>query len=318
MSKILVIGGSGYVGSSLLPALDEAGYELSSIDVEWFGDFLPSNVKAFRQVKDVGTLTPEDLNGVDHVVYLASVANDPSVDLNPSFSWEVNVLKLSGFLELCRRHSKLKSFIFASSGSVYGLSEAERVHEEIELVPLSAYNKTKQVAERVCLSYLDSFNVHIIRPATVCGLSNRMRFDVVVNLFVLQAFQNRKVTVTGGHQVRPNIHMKDMVSVYLHFLKNFNLPSGTYNAGFENLAISEIANTVSGVSGVEVEFVSSNDPRSYRLDSSKLASTGFERKHSVSEAIREIYEALTNGSIADDPRYHTVKWMLREGIGATP
>ena len=317
MTKVLVIGGSGYVGSTLLPTLDERGYTLSSIDVEWFGDFLPANLKQIRQRKDVSSITAQDLSGVDHVIYLASVANDPSVDLNPAFSWEVNVLKLSGFLELCRRHSKLKSFIFASSGSVYGLSDEPRVHEEIELVPLSAYNKTKQVAERVCLSYADSFGVHIIRPATVCGLSNRMRFDVVVNLFVLQAFTKRKVTVTGGQQIRPNIHMKDMVSVYLHFLENYHLPTGTYNAGFENLAISEIAARVSEVSGVEVEWVSSNDPRSYRLDSSKLEATGFKRKHSVSEAIQEMYEALDSGSVSDDPRFHTVKWMLKEGIGAT-
>lgn len=316
MSKILVIGGSGYVGSSLLPALDLAGYEVSSVDVEWFGDFLPSKFKHLRQVKNVDEMTEKDLNGVDHVIYLASVANDPSVDLNPAFSWEVNVLKLGGFLELCRRHAALKSFIFASSGSVYGLSDAERVHEEIELVPLSAYNKTKQIGERVCLSYSDDFKVHVIRPATVCGLSNRMRFDVVVNLFVLQAFNNSKVTVTGGQQIRPNIHMKDMVSVYLHFLQNHKLPSGTYNAGFENLPISEIATEVSRVCGVEVEFVPSNDPRSYRLDSSKLLATGFERKHSVSEAISEIYEALASGKIEDNPRFHTVKWMLKEGIGA--
>ena len=304
------------MGSSLLPALDLAGYEVSSVDVEWFGDFLPSKFKHLRQVKNVDEMTEKDLNGVDHVIYLASVANDPSVDLNPAFSWEVNVLKLGGFLELCRRQAALKSFIFASSGSVYGLSDAERVHEEIELVPLSAYNKTKQIGERVCLSYSDDFKVHVIRPATVCGLSNRMRFDVVVNLFVLQAFNNSKVTVTGGQQIRPNIHMKDMVSVYLHFLQNHKLPSGTYNAGFENLPISEIATEVSRVCGVEVEFVPSNDPRSYRLDSSKLLATGFERKHSVSEAISEIYEALASGKIEDNPRFHTVKWMLKEGIGA--
>ena len=317
MTKILVIGGSGYVGSSLLPSLHDNGYDISSVDVEWFGDFLPARVRDTRQVKDVSAVSSQDLEGVEHVIYLASVANDPSVDLNPAFSWEVNVLKLSGFLDLCRRRAKLKSFIFASSGSVYGLSDAPRVHEEIELVPLSAYNKTKQVAERVCLSYSDYFKVHIIRPATVCGLSNRMRFDVVVNLFVLQAFKDKRVKVTGGQQIRPNIHMKDMVAVYLHFLKNYDLPSGTYNAGFENLPISEIATMVSDVSGVDVELVSSNDPRSYRLDSSKLTETGFARSHSVSDAIKEMYEALNSGFIFDDPRFHTVQWMLKEGIGAT-
>jgi nucleoside-diphosphate-sugar epimerase len=316
VTKILVIGGSGYVGSSLIPTLLDTGFDTRNIDLEWFGHFFPIPISHLTCKKDVADVTEEDLKDIEHVIYLASVANDPSVDLNPAFSWEVNTLRLSGFLDFCRRKGKLKSLIFASSGSVYGLSDAERVHEDIELVPLSAYNKTKQVAERICLSYQNDFNVHIVRPATVCGLSPRMRFDVVVNLFVLQAFQSNVITVTGGKQIRPNIHMKDMVSVYLHFLKNWQLPSGTYNAGFENLEIGEIAELVAKVSGAKVNLVSSNDPRSYRLDSTKLLGTGFKREFSVSEAVSEMFEALKNGAVLDDPRFHTVRWMKREGIGA--
>lgn len=313
--KVLITGGNGYVGSMLLPQLDNLGVDLINIDAQWFGNFLPEKFDKITRVKHVEDITKNDLNNVEHVIHLANVANDPSVDLNPAFSWEVNNLHLTGLLELCKLHSNIKSFIYASSGSVYGVSDAEKVTEEIPLLPISTYNKTKQVAERICLSYVDYFNIHVIRPATVCGLSPRMRFDVVVNMFVLQAFLNSKINVLGGEQVRPNIHINDMVSVYLHFLENFNLPSGFYNAGFENLTVNEIANRVQRVTQCEFQSLPSNDPRSYRIDSSKLLNTGFTPSYKVDDAIKEVFSALNTKTINDDPRFHTVKWMLQKKIG---
>jgi nucleoside-diphosphate-sugar epimerase len=243
------------------------------------------------------------------------VANDPSVELNPVLSWEVNVLHTTQLLNLCRKTKTLKSFMYASSGSVYGVKEEERVTEDLDLVPISAYNKTKMSAERVCLSYADEFDVYCIRPATVCGVSPRMRFDVVVNMFVMHAFRDKKITVLGGDQVRPNIHIQDMSRVYEHFLNTRGLRSGCYNAGFENISVMSIAETVAKKFGVEILIKPSNDPRSYRQDSTKLLETGYKQTKTVADAIDEIALALESGSVKDDDRWYTVKWMTANNIG---
>jgi nucleoside-diphosphate-sugar epimerase len=313
--KVLVTGGNGYVGSVLLPKLVENDIAVSNIDVQWFGNFLPDNFNKLTKTKTIDQINESDLKDIDHVIHLANVANDPSVELNQSFSWEINTLHLAKLLDICKTESNIKSFIYASSGSVYGFSDAEKVTEEIPLIPISAYNKTKQIAERVCLSYQEHFNVQIIRPATVCGISPRMRFDVVVNMFVLQAYQKSKITILGGEQIRPNIHINDMAAVYIHFLNNPDLPSGFYNAGFENLSINKIAERISSVTKCELETLPSNDPRSYRLDSTKLLQTGFKPSFSVNDAIYEVYHALNDNEIMDNPRFHTVSWMKSKSIG---
>jgi nucleoside-diphosphate-sugar epimerase len=249
-----------------------------------------------------------DLAQIDTVIHLANVANDPAVELNPLFSWEINVLHLTEFLQKCSR-SGINSFINASSGSVYGVKEEERVTENLDLVPLSTYNKTKMAAERICLSYQSQFRVVNVRPATVCGVSPRMRFDVVVNLFALQAFQNGKITVLGGPQIRPNIHINDMVAVYWHLLTSGQTLTGNLNAGFENLEIATIAEMVAQRAKCDIEFRKSNDPRSYKQDSTKLLESGFVPKYSVSNAIDEILKMLSNGTLKDDPNWHTVNRM---------
>ena len=172
------------------------------------------------------------------IIHLANIANDPAVELLTS--WEVNVLAGQQLIDKASR-SGIKHFIFASSGSVYGIKDEEKVTEDLPLVPISVYNKTKMVAERVFLSYSDKMQVHCIRPATVCGLSPRMRLDVSVNMLTFQALKNKRITVFGGMQTRPNIHVKDMANVYKHFIENPDISSGCYNAGFENLEIIEIA-----------------------------------------------------------------------------
>jgi nucleoside-diphosphate-sugar epimerase len=313
--KILVTGGCGYVGSVLVPRLLNEGNNVLVIDDQWFGNFLLSHPELNVRKKSINQIDDADLNGIEAVIHLANVANDPSVELNPTFSWEVNVLHTTQFLELCKRSKTVKKFMFASSGSVYGVKSEPNVTEELSLVPISAYNKTKMSAERVCLSYGEHFDVTCVRPATVCGVSPRMRFDVVVNMFVLQAFTKNKITVLGGDQVRPNIHIEDMVSVYIHFLSKNGLGSGIYNAGFENISVMDIAKMVQDVFRVEVEVKPSNDPRSYRQDSTKLLDTGFVQMKSVSDAINEISTKLKNGEINDDDRWHTVKWMTLQKIG---
>ena len=167
---------------------------------------------------DIRNIDKVNLDSVDSIIHLAAIANDPSCDFNPKLTWEVNALSTMQLADIARRFN-VERFIYASSSSVYGIKEEEHVTEDLELNPITEYNKTKMVAERVLLSYSNDMVVQIVRPATVCGYSPRMRLDLSVNMLTMQALKNNKITVFGGHQIRPNIHVKDMVDIYLHFLK---------------------------------------------------------------------------------------------------
>lgn len=310
MKNILVTGGCGYTGTLLTRALLEAGHKVTVFDTQWFGNHLeahPSLTVVKGNIRNVDSIP---LDGIETVFHLANIANDPAVDLEPTLSWEVNVLAAMQMADRCVRKG-VKQFVFASSGSVYGLKSEDRVTEDLELVPISVYNKTKMVAERVLLSYADKMQVQCVRPATVCGYSPRMRLDVAVNMLTFQALKNKRITVFGGDQTRPNIHILDLIDVYLHFLANPQIASGCYNAGFENISILDIANRVTDVIPAEVVVSESNDPRSYRLDSSKLLATGFKPKRSVGQAIREMIELYQQGILTDNEKSHTVKWMMK-------
>lgn len=306
--KILITGGCGYVGSVLTEALLESKHEIIVVDSQWFGNNLKSNSNLTIIKADIRDIDLVPMRNVDVIIHLANIANDPAVDLNPTLSWEVNVLAAQQLIEKAIVNG-VSQFIYASSGSVYGIKEEADVTEDLSLVPISVYNKTKMVAERVLLSYKDKINVHCIRPATVCGLSPRMRLDVSVNMLAFQALKNKKITVFGGDQTRPNIHIKDMVRVYDHFINNSMIESGCYNAGFENISILEIAKLVQDKIETEITISVSNDPRSYRQNSDKLLSTGFERKYSVEAAIDDMIEAYRNGKLIETEESYTVKWM---------
>jgi len=312
--SVMVTGGCGYVGSRLVPHLVSKGYSVRVVDTQWFGNFLvPSDQIEIRR-KSIRELEMSDFDSIDSVIHLANIANDPSVELNPNLSWETNVLDFMHVLELSKA-SGIKDFLYASSGSVYGIKDEERVTEDLELVPISLYNKTKMIAERVLISYENYFRCIALRPATICGYSPRMRFDVLINMLVGQAYNKRKIRVLGGNQIRPNIHIEDMCDVYTHFLERPNLGSGPYNAGFENVSVLEAANLVSSLIPSEIEIAPSNDPRSYRQDSSKLLSTGYSPKKGIKEAILDVVAKLEDGSLKDDERWHTVQRMKTLGFG---
>jgi nucleoside-diphosphate-sugar epimerase len=305
--KVLVTGGCGYTGSVLTPALLAAGHEVVVVDTMWFGNFLAPHAHLEiiqADVRDVETIPVE---GVDAIMHLANIANDPSVELDPALSWEVNVLATMQLADRAAR-AGVRQVVFASSGSVYGVKTEPQVTEDLTLVPISVYNKTKMVAERVLLSYTDRLRVHCVRPATVCGLSPRMRLDVSVNMLTMQAASAKRITVFGGQQVRPNIHVQDLVGVYLHLLGS-EVPSGCYNAGFENLSLMAIAETVRARVPAEIVVTGSNDPRSYRLNSDKLLATGFRPRLSVADAIGEVAAAAAAGTLRDEDRHHNVRWM---------
>jgi nucleoside-diphosphate-sugar epimerase len=223
----------------------------------------------------------------------------------------VNVLAGMRLADRAARHG-VRHFVFASSASVYGLKSDPKVTEDLELYPLSEYNKTKMVAERVVLSYANSMLTTIVRPATVCGCSPRMRLDVVVNMLTVQALSKGAITVLGGDQTRPNIHIDDLVDVYL-FAMEHGL-AGVYNAGFENLSVREIAEAVTREVPASIEVRPSNDPRSYFVCSDRLLATGFAPTRNVQMAIREMAAAYRDGRIKDDPIAYNVLWMRQHSF----
>lgn len=310
---VLVTGGCGYVGTPLTERLLAEGHRVTVVDIMWFGNQLKPHPKLTVVQEDTRNTERIPLAGVDAILHLANVANDPCSELNAKLSWEVNVLATMQLVERAIAH-QVKQFIFASSGSVYGVKDEPQVTEELSLVPISDYNKTKMVAERVLLSYADRITVQCVRPATVCGYSPRMRLDLSVNMLTMQALDKKKITVFGGDQTRPNIHVKDLIQVYLHFLKLGSKAVGIFNAGFENISILDIAKRVTKSIPAEIVVTESNDPRSYRLNSDKLRATGFAPMHGVDEAIREIEEAYRSGVLKNTENCYNIKAMKTLGL----
>jgi nucleoside-diphosphate-sugar epimerase len=307
--KILVTGACGYKGSVLVPKLLAQGHTIIGIDIMWFGNELQPhpNLRVVQgDVRDVDSLP---LAGVDAIIHLSSVANDPCSDLDPKLTWEISCLATMQLADRAKRLG-IPRFIYASSGSVYGLKDEDQVTEHLELVPLSEYNKTKMVAERVLLSYANDMVVQIVRPATVCGVSPRMRLDVSVNMLTMQALTKGEVTVLGGDQTRPNIHIDDITDLYLFLLERPEV-TGIYNAGFENLSIRAIAEMAAQKANAKITVLPSNDPRSYRVNSDRLLATGFRPKKSVSMAIDDICGAFRAGALKDIERWHNLKWMQK-------
>lgn len=312
--KILITGNCGYVGHNLTERLLNIGHKIIGLDVMWYGNNLEKHSN-LQQIKgDIRSIDDYNIDDLDTVIHLANIANDPSVELNQTLSWEVNVL--AGY-KLIKRSIDLgaKHFIFASSGSVYGVKNEESVTEDLSLVPLSVYNKTKMIAELVFLSQKDKINVHCIRPATVCGISKRMRLDVSVNMLTYQAAVNNLITVYGGQQIRPNIHIDDLVDIYVHFLDNKNIDSGFYNAGFENISILEIAKKISLITKSEIKILeNNNDKRSYKLDSRKLIKTGYLPKKNVLNAIEEMIPYFKDKKNIFSEKNYNVKWLKKLNI----
>ena len=312
--KILVTGGCGYTGTILVEKLIKLGFKVLVVDTQWFGNHLTKNKNLKIVKQDLRYISQKIFRGVNTVVHLANIANDPGVELNESLSWEVNVLATKKIIEFSILN-KVKHFIFASSGSVYGVKKERKVTEDLSTVPISTYNKTKMIAEKILESYSDKIIVHSIRPATVCGFSPRMRLDVSVNMFVYQALKKKKLNVFGGQQIRPNINIKDLIRVYIHFIKNPKIKQGCYNAGFENLKIIDIAKLVKKYIPSKILITqNTNDPRSYRQCSEKLLKTGFKPRYSVKDAILEIKNEYESNKILFNDKCNTVKWMKKIGL----
>lgn len=305
---ILVTGGGGYVGTLLVQKLIKNNFKVRVIDTFWFGNYLQKhkNLKVIK--KDILKIDNKDLKNIKTIIHLASVANDPASNLDPKLTWEISCLGTMKLCELAKKN-KVKSFIFASSGSVYGLKKEKKVHENLSLVPISDYNKTKMIAEKVIESYRKYFDFYLIRPGTVFGFSPRMRLDLMINILTFQALTNKNITVFGGKQIRPFIHIDDMVDIYLHFVKN-KKKSGTYNASTGNLSAMDTAIAIKKIiPDCKINIKKSNDPRSYRLSNEKILKSGYKFKVNLNDGIKNFIDNFHKGKIKKTPNAFSINFI---------
>ena len=309
--KILITGGCGYVGTLLTEMLLKQNYKITVVDINWFGNVLQKN-KNLRIIKmNVCNIDKINLRNFDTIIHLANIVNDPAAELDSKLTWEVNVLFTNKLVNHAIKFG-VKKFIYASSGSVYGVKKEQKVTENLSLVPISDYNKTKMIAERILINYKKKIKIYCIRPATVCGYSRNMRLDVSVNMFVYQAISKRIIKIFGGKQIRPNIHIIDLCRIFSLFLKK-NLKPGFYNAGFENLKIIEIAKKIKNFTHCKIKVIKqTNDPRSYKQDSTKLLRTGFKPKFNVNYAIQELVNNFKEKKIKVSENFFRVKFIKKK------
>jgi len=308
--KILITGGCGYVGSLLVDTLRKKNYSITVLDTLWFGKNLPKDNSIKLIKEDIRNIDKINLKGFYAVIHLANISNDPSAQIDPSISWEINVLASYQLLNKAKK-SGVKKFIYASSGSVYGIKKEKKVTENLSLVPITTYNKTKLIFEKLLTSLDDkNFKTYCLRPGTICGNSPRIRFDLSVNILTLSALKNKVIKVFGGSQFRPHIHIKDMIRVYEHFLSK-NISSGTYNASGECFTIDKLAKYIQKKTKSKLVYYKSNDVRSYRLNSEKLLKTGFSFKYKVEDAVNELTYLHSKNKLKDNLNSYNLKKMQK-------
>ena len=327
MERVLVTGGAGYVGSLLVPKLLENGYEVTVYDTMWFGSsFLPTDNPSLQLIEgDIrdSVKFADSVAGHDAVINLACISNDSSFELNEELSTSVN---LDAFYPMVKaaKSAGVRRFIYASSSSVYGVSDSPDVTEEHPLVPLTLYNRFKGMCEPQLFEETDNnFTGVVLRPATLCGYAPRQRLDLSVNILTNHGYHNGVIKVFGGAQMRPNLHVSDMVRAYEVLLEADDslIQREVFNCGFQNMSIAEIAQLVQHIvpefrpdlGQLEIEVVPSSDQRSYHVNSDKIAERlGFEPKYSVKDAIIDLCQAFTAGllpSSFEDSRFFNVQRM---------
>ena len=334
ISRVLVTGGAGYVGSVLVPKLLDAGYDVTVADLFLFGDYLPADsakpprlTKLAIDIRDQAALRAV-LPGHQAVIHLACISNDPSFELDPALSQTINFDCFEPLVRLSRE-AGVRRFVYASTSSVYGVSDAPNVVEDHPLVPLTDYNRYKALCEPRLFKYQShDFTTVTIRPATVCGYSPRLRLDLTVNILTASAIETGRITVFGGSQQRPNIHIEDMTDLYVSLLtmEPSRIAGRTYNAGYQNRTVAEIAQIVRDVVAAEVpgrerlEIVTtpSNDLRSYHISSERIArELGFVPKRTIEDAARDLCRAFAEGRVPNalgDIRYYNVKAIQARGL----
>ena len=320
---VLVTGGAGYVGAVLVPKLLAAGYGVKVLDLYIYGDHVLNAVadnSNLQQIKgDIRdrALLERVLPGCDAVIHLACISNDPSFDLDPNLGRSINYDCFQDLLDVSKTVG-VRRFVFASSSSVYGIKEEQNVTEEMALEPLTDYSKYKALCEDDLLKAREpGFTTLILRPATVCGYSPRLRLDLTVNILTNHAVNNGKITVFGGEQKRPNIHIDDVTDLYV---KSLELPADmidgqVFNAGYENHKVIEIAEMIrSSVSGgVDIEVTPTDDHRSYHISSERIRKhLGYAPRRTIEDAVQGLVAAFDAGRIPDsmtDDCYFNIRTM---------
>ena len=307
MNKIFITGGAGYVGSKLVPKLLLKGHEVTVLDLMIYGNnVLENNEKLKKLTGDIRDLDllEKIIPGHDVVIHLACISNDPSFELNPSLGKSINFDAFEPLVKICVEN-KVRKFIYASSSSVYGIKTEKNVTEDMKLEPLTDYSRFKGECERILNSYKsDDFITTTIRPSTVCGYAKRQRLDLVVNILTNHAFHNREIKVFGGDQLRPNVHIDDMVDSYISVLNadEKKINGEIFNVGFKNQSVNELANDVKDIIGQDVKIVNtkSDDNRSYHVSSQKIKEIlGFETKFSVKDAVSDLKNAFESKLLSD-------------------
>ena len=321
IQEVLITGGAGYVGAVLVPKLLAKGYSVRVLDLYMFDDHV------FDSLRDHPHLR-QSLSGVDAVIHLACISNDPSFELNPELSKSINFDAFEPLVHISK-DSGVRRFVYASTSSVYGVSESPEVTEDHPLVPITDYNKYKGLCEPILADYQSAdFTTVTIRPATVCGYSPRQRLDLSVNILTNHAINKGRITVFGGAQMRPNIHIEDIVRLYMDLLEmpSAQIAGKIFNAGWENHTISDIAEMVRSVvatevpgrANIEVVTTPSDDRRSYHISSDKIRrELGFAPQHTIEDAVRDLVRAFQDGRIPDamdDIRYYNVKKVQEVGL----
>jgi nucleoside-diphosphate-sugar epimerase len=331
MEKVLVTGGAGYKGCVLVPKLLNAGYAVVVYDLMLFGsDGLPEhpNLTVVRgDIRDVAAYS-DAVKGCDYVIHMACISNDPSFELDSSLSKSINYDCFEPMV-VASEQAGVRRFLYVSTSSVYGVSDADEVTEDHPLVPLTDYNKYKGLCEPFLLKHGSSnFVPVIIRPATVCGYSPRMRFDLTVNILTNHAYNRGLITVFGGTQKRPNIHIEDITDLYLQILTYpTELIAGeTFNAGYENFTVAQLAEMVRSTverefpekAPIRIETTSSNDNRSYHVTSRKIAEKlGFRPRRTIEDAVKDLCCAFRAGKFQNsltNEEYVNVKVVKAMGL----
>ena len=321
---ILVTGGGGYVGSVLIPKLLDVGYTVRVLDLFIYGrevlDHVSSNPRLELIAGDIRDqqLLRQSLLGCNSVIHLACISNDPSFELNPELGKSINFDAFRPLVEIAR-DSGVDRFIYASSSSVYGVKSEPDVTEELKLEPLTDYSKFKAMCEDVLLEYQSpSFTTVILRPATVCGFSPRLRLDLTVNILTNHAVTNKRIRVFGGSQYRPNLHIEDMTDLYVNLVgrPREEIAGRIWNAGYDNMQVQDIAEMIQqslSPEPIEVAFESTDDLRSYRVNSDLIRKEiGFTPQHSIQNAVDDLVSAFRTGKIRDsmtDERYFNIRRM---------
>ncbi len=319
MKKIFITGGAGYVGSELSKYLINEGYEVTVFDLFIYGETLENHprLKLIKgDIRDQIKLE-KHITGHDVVIHLACISNDPSFELNPKLGKEINLDAFEPLVKISKQNG-IKKFIYASSSSVYGIKKEKNVSEEMSLEPITDYSKFKAECEKILFKYKsENFITIVVRPATVCGYSSRQRLDLVVNILTNLAYHKREISVFGGEQLRPNIHIKDMVRSYKFLMEQDEkkVNGEIFNVGYENKSINDLANEVTKVIGTDVKIarVPSNDNRSYHISSSKIYKLfGFKNKFNILDAVQDLKSAFENKKLInclDDENYFNIKKM---------